>query len=259
MHYRARMYDPQLGRFISEDPIGFAGGDVNLYGYVWSNPISFTDPMGLDGWGNDFADWADRQIEAARRRLQPDPHAIGWNTVVNFAANNASGAADMFRVGSGIGRALFEECLTDVDRLDLVAVDVVRGGSLFLTLAGPFASGAAIRVSAPSPLTLIRPRRAGVYDMSPSGGRYIGQSVDMEVRSGSHFDSSGKFSGQEPGGVDFFDMPGSTKLEREVYEQYRIDNADIDTLQNVRNPMGGRRDQYNDMIEEVIRKYNLPH
>jgi RHS repeat-associated protein len=61
MHYRARMYDPQLGRFISEDPIGFAGGDVNLYGYVWSNPISFTDPMGLDGWGNDFADWADRQ------------------------------------------------------------------------------------------------------------------------------------------------------------------------------------------------------
>lgn len=44
---RARWYDPQIGRFISEDPIGFGGGDVNLYGYVWSNPGNFIDPYGL--------------------------------------------------------------------------------------------------------------------------------------------------------------------------------------------------------------------
>ncbi|HEX8265940.1 MAG TPA: RHS repeat-associated core domain-containing protein, partial [Pyrinomonadaceae bacterium] len=47
-YYRARWYDSQLGRFISEDPIGFAGGDINLYGYVKNNPIRFTDPFGLD-------------------------------------------------------------------------------------------------------------------------------------------------------------------------------------------------------------------
>jgi RHS repeat-associated protein len=46
-YYRARMYDPQIGRFISEDPIGFEGGDVNLYGYVHSNPINKRDPFGL--------------------------------------------------------------------------------------------------------------------------------------------------------------------------------------------------------------------
>jgi RHS repeat-associated protein len=44
---RARWYDATLGRFISEDPIGFAGGDVNLYGYVHSNSVNKTDALGL--------------------------------------------------------------------------------------------------------------------------------------------------------------------------------------------------------------------
>lgn len=46
--YRARTYDPSLGRFIQKDPIGFAGGDVNLYGYVQNNPTNLTDPFGLN-------------------------------------------------------------------------------------------------------------------------------------------------------------------------------------------------------------------
>jgi|GEM_PF-995382 len=45
--YRARYYDPRLGRFISIDPIGFDGGDVNLYAYVGNNPMSWNDPYGL--------------------------------------------------------------------------------------------------------------------------------------------------------------------------------------------------------------------
>jgi RHS repeat-associated protein len=46
-YYRARWYDSKLGRFISEDPIGFAGDDVNLYGYVGNNPLNLFDPFGL--------------------------------------------------------------------------------------------------------------------------------------------------------------------------------------------------------------------
>lgn len=45
--YRARYYDPATGRFPSEDPIGFAGGDVNLYRYVQNNVENDTDPSGF--------------------------------------------------------------------------------------------------------------------------------------------------------------------------------------------------------------------
>ncbi|MHC1727572.1 MAG: RHS repeat protein [Syntrophobacteraceae bacterium] len=46
-YMRARYYDPGVGRFISEDPIGFAGGDVNLFAYVQNNPVKWVDPEGL--------------------------------------------------------------------------------------------------------------------------------------------------------------------------------------------------------------------
>lgn len=45
-YYRARYYDGQIGRFISEDPIGFRGGSVNLHQYVRNNPINRVDPSG---------------------------------------------------------------------------------------------------------------------------------------------------------------------------------------------------------------------
>ena len=48
-YYRARYYSPDLGRFISEDPIGLKGGR-NLYSYAMGNPSSRTDPSGLFSW-----------------------------------------------------------------------------------------------------------------------------------------------------------------------------------------------------------------
>ena len=45
-YYRARDFDPSLGRFLSEDPTGFAGGD-DFYVYSEDNPASLVDPYGL--------------------------------------------------------------------------------------------------------------------------------------------------------------------------------------------------------------------
>jgi RHS repeat-associated protein len=53
-YYRARWYDADIGRFISEDPIGFSGGSINLYAYVNNNPAKARDPLGLYPW-----DWRD--------------------------------------------------------------------------------------------------------------------------------------------------------------------------------------------------------
>ncbi len=45
-HYRARYYDPATGRFLSEDPLQFAGGG-NFFEYTYNNPQRFKDPSGL--------------------------------------------------------------------------------------------------------------------------------------------------------------------------------------------------------------------
>lgn len=85
-YYRARYYDPRLGRFISEDPIGFEAG-VNFYSYVDNRPVNVKDPLGLDGgsgmgwpghggpgpkpptWHDTWQDWYDR--------ANSDP-GVGW-------------------------------------------------------------------------------------------------------------------------------------------------------------------------------------
>ncbi len=43
---RFRYYKPDLGRFISEDPVGLLGG-LNRYAYARGNPLRFVDPLGL--------------------------------------------------------------------------------------------------------------------------------------------------------------------------------------------------------------------
>jgi len=81
-YYRARYYDPRLQRFLSEDPIGFAGGQINLYGYVADRPVDETDPQGTSltpiHWWETY--------NAAR--------AVGFSASDAWALAQAVGAAD---------------------------------------------------------------------------------------------------------------------------------------------------------------------
>jgi RHS repeat-associated protein len=77
-YYRARWYDGNVGRFVSEDPIGFGGGDVNLFGYVRNRPLKHRDPRGLDD--------ADREWED---RFKPrGPNYNPWHYSHNEGADN---------------------------------------------------------------------------------------------------------------------------------------------------------------------------
>jgi RHS repeat-associated protein len=90
-YYRARYYDPTTYRFLNEDPIGFVGGDLNLYGYVGNNPINKTDPLGLFEWFNQFTYWDDfyrgaRDFTRSYRDMR-DANTIGADKYFHCMAN----------------------------------------------------------------------------------------------------------------------------------------------------------------------------
>jgi len=57
-HFGYREYDAYTGKWTAKDPIGFAGGDSNLYGYVLNDPVNLVDPEGLE-WLDDLIDLYD--------------------------------------------------------------------------------------------------------------------------------------------------------------------------------------------------------
>jgi RHS repeat-associated protein len=72
---RARYYDPRVGRWTSQDPLGFGAGDSNLYRYVTNRPLILNDPTGLQGAGNGAfpgpeKEEKSKQLQEFEKRLQ---------------------------------------------------------------------------------------------------------------------------------------------------------------------------------------------
>ncbi len=76
--FGARDYDAYTGRWTSKDPIGFEGGDTNLYGYVVNDPVNWTDPAGLSKGGRQNIEGSDPLMDPGKindiKRALKDPN-----------------------------------------------------------------------------------------------------------------------------------------------------------------------------------------
>jgi RHS repeat-associated protein len=79
VRFGARDYDPQTGRWTTKDPIGFGGGDSDLYAYAENNPVNLIDPSGLDAITAD--PHALSAMAALFRRSLSDPNGSEWTAV----------------------------------------------------------------------------------------------------------------------------------------------------------------------------------
>ena len=70
---RARYYDPQTGRFLSQDQSGFRAGDANLYRYAGNGPTNATDPTGHDAY-------SDAMSQHMQRQQAFQQQAYAWST-----------------------------------------------------------------------------------------------------------------------------------------------------------------------------------
>ncbi len=135
---RARFYGPNIGRFISEDPIGFNGGDVNLHGYVRNNPVNLVDAYGLD------ADWDQRVWQAQQDMLEALAPAIRYG--IGFGDEATVGISEYVRNLQGIND-LQVKCSWEYQAggWTAFAIEIVAGGASGLRAAG--AKGAGLEFS----------------------------------------------------------------------------------------------------------------
>ena len=85
-YYRARWYDAKIGRFISEDPIGFAAGDTNVTRYVRNNTPNGTDPTGLQDGLEVRLNIANRLALEESLRKQAEQHTPNGRPTPNTGA-----------------------------------------------------------------------------------------------------------------------------------------------------------------------------
>jgi RHS repeat-associated protein len=101
-----RDYDPNTGRWTAKDPIGFAGGDTDLYGYVANDPVNWIDPDGLYKFL--IKQFVQRTIKAASNSYYRNFDPAGRRIISAGIAGAAGGAVAGALVGTpvlGLGAA----------------------------------------------------------------------------------------------------------------------------------------------------------
>ena len=241
-----RSYDPQIGRFHQIDELTEFDFNWSPYVYAHNNPILLNDPLGLTadstgkpGFTPDNPKILPEVVVTATRHKSVGQPGLAESLIPIWGSGRA--AIDDFQNGRW-GWGIFNTVMAISD------VFLVKSA---ITAVGKLIVKEAVQETA----------KEGVYVITTRSGRYIGQTKNFIKRLAQHFGKGGKLSQETLEKVLLHEMPGSTKLEREVYEQYLITNAGGPKggeLLNAVNPMGGRMEQYSNMIEGVIKKFDLP-
>jgi RHS repeat-associated protein len=101
-YYRARYYDPSVGRFLSEDRLRFEAGP-NFYAYVRNNPARYKDPLGF------IRDCDQEQIECVRDCMKrPCPWPFGTGS-----RNPKVRKWSKYKYCEGICLAAYLECVAE--------------------------------------------------------------------------------------------------------------------------------------------------
>jgi RHS repeat-associated protein len=102
-YYRARYYDPHLGRFLQEDPLRgilVYPQTLNLYQYTINNPVNFVDPLGLHWW-DPFHFFHDPP-QGARPPAEPTPwKALAGATLIGACGGLLEAGAALTLTGYG--------------------------------------------------------------------------------------------------------------------------------------------------------------
>lgn len=141
VYYNYRYYNPELGRWISRDPIEEQGG-FNLYCIIGNNPLLGWDSLGYElsslcsnlTWNQKLALYLQTQVNNFADDLAGDNYYA--NVGIYWAAELANGALDNLNFGRDIADAIYNNNGDWLDKGAAMSPDLLRGANILMSAAG---------------------------------------------------------------------------------------------------------------------------
>ena len=234
-HMQARYYDPVVGRFHSNDPVGFAEGGVgyfNRYAYVLNDPINMTDPTGEFGiagaiygaisggvggyiasGGNLKATVAGAGVGAAVGAVNPFA-----SNVVGAAAGSAVASAAGQVVGGVVDGQSLGDAVANVDKAAVAGAAV--GGA-----AGRAFGAVAGNATAPIRGSVIG-AEVGKQTVSRAPGNVVGSVIEGSAAGAGELAGPHVADAIQEGGTAFFEGVDNAIATEMEHNQQRYDDPD---------------------------------